>query len=230
MLKQIAADLWTVEGPNITFAGAEMNTRMTVAKLSNGELWVHSPISYTADTAAALDAIGGSVCALVAPNKFHHLYIAQWLTKHPDARVFAERSLQAKVPSLGQADTLTNSTPELYAQEIDQVVFSGNRFFEEVVFFHKASRTLVFTDLMVNLRTDDMKLLPKLFLRLEGVVYPNGGVPNLFRWFTGEKYKAQAALAVIRRWAPQQIILCHGEMFTEPAETIIDQQFGWLDS
>ena len=103
---------------------------------------------------------------------------------------FAEQDLTRKIPSLANDEVLTNSTPETYAADIDQVIFAGNRMFQEAVFFHKSSSTAIFTDLMANLKTDGLKLLPRLFLEFEGVTYPNGGVPRLYRWFSNDKDKS----------------------------------------
>ena len=82
---------------------------MTIVKLSEGGLWVHSPIAYTEDTKSALHEIGGDVTALIAPNKFHYLYLEQWRAAYPNAQVFAESSLRKKVPSLAKVEALTNT-------------------------------------------------------------------------------------------------------------------------
>ena len=227
-MQEIAQDIWSIDGPDVVFAGAPMNTRMTIVKLSDGGLWVHSPIAYTEDTKAALRKIGGEVTALVAPNKYHYLYLEPWRAEHPNAQVFAESSLRTKVPELVKVEVLTNTAPQLYSLDIDQVIFAGNRFFQEAVFFHKPSKTLVLTDLMINLRTDAIPWLPKLLLRFEGAVYPNGGVPRLFRLLTRDKRAAQTALAKIRGWSPERVLFCHGEPFTRSAQEILDEQFAWL--
>ena len=184
--------------------------------------------AYTEDTKAALHKIGGDVTALIAPNKFHYLYLEQWRAAYPNAQVFAESSLRKKVPSLAKVEALTNTAPELYSLDIDQVLFAGNRFFQEAVFFHMPSKTLVLTDLMVNLRIDTMPWLAKLLMRFEGAVYPDGGVPRLLRLFTRDKGAARASLAKIRSWSPERVLLCHGEQFSQPAAEILDKQFGWL--
>lgn len=198
MIKEIAANIWTVEGPELVFAGAPMLTRMTVVRLNNGSLWVHSPVR--------LDEHGA----------------------YPDARLFAEPELKRKIPSLMNADELSDSAPSLYSSDIDQVIFSGNRLFQEAVFFHKSSGTLILTDLMINLRTNGMKLLPRWFLKFEQVVFPNGGVPRLYRWLTSDKIKALSALNTVLGWEPQKIVFCHGEPFAEDASETLKREFGWL--
>lgn len=228
MLREIANDIWSVDGSDVVFAGAAMHTRMTVVRLDSGRLWVHSPIELTAAVRDVVNDLGGDVSALIAPNKFHHLFIGQWMEEFPHAHVYAESELKHKIPSLAIAEEITNASPELYGAEIDQVVFGGNRMFSEAVFFHKASRTLILTDLMINLRTENVKLLPRLFLKFEGVVFPNGGIPRLYRWFTRDKSQAREALAVITKWSPERLVFCHGEPFEDAAHDVIAREFSWL--
>ena len=76
MLNPIADNLWALERP-LRFLGLETGTRMTVARLESGGLFVHSPIPFDAALRAAIAEIG-PVEAVVAPCLFHHLSIAAW--------------------------------------------------------------------------------------------------------------------------------------------------------
>lgn len=225
----IGENIWTVDGPNVVFAGASMNTRMTVIRLADNRLWIHSPIALSPVVASFIDDLGGNVVALIAPNKFHYLFLNEWRERFPHAGVFVDSALAAKVPELAGMRILHDIADRLYAEEIDQLVLRGNRMFQEVVFFHRASRSLILTDLMINLKTDDMSLLPKLFLAFEGVTYPNGGVPRLYRWFTRDKDEARRGLAVIRSWDPIRILFCHGEPIPLAARELLDREFSYLN-
>lgn len=228
MINKIANDIWTVDGPEVVFAGAAMHTRMTVVRLESGQLWVHSPIEFSDDTKAFIKELGNEVCALVAPNKFHYMFMKPWRQSFPDASVFAEEHVKRKVSSLVDAEELSNVTPSLYSNDIDQVIFGGNRLFQEAVFFHKASATLILTDLMINLKTERIKFLPRLFLEFEGVTYPNGGIARLYRWFSNDKEKARAALKVINDWQPTRLVFCHGEPFQLTTQEVLDREFAYL--
>lgn len=228
MITNIDQDIWTFDGPEIVFVGAPMHTRMTVVRLGDGRLWVHSPIELSDSVRSFIDGLDGDIAALIAPNKFHYMFIEPWRKAFPDAKVFAEEDLVRKVPSLGNAEVLSNSSPEVYASDIDQVIFGGNHMFQEVVFFHKASKTVIFTDLMANLKTDGIPLLPRLFLKFEGVTYPNGGVPRMYRWFSKDKDMTRNALRVLLGWNPQRVIFCHGEAFDIAAEALIAKEFKYL--
>ena len=235
---QIAPNLWTVEGPALIFAGAPMNTRMTVVRLRDGSLWVHSPIAWSEGLEAQLLQWGGEVSVLVAPNKYHYLFVEPWLEHCPQARLYVEpelaKKLRKKRHGLMQetwserVEEMSNQAPPSYAQDVDQALFAGNPAFQEMVFFHRDSRTLILTDLMINLSLNNVPFLPGLFLRFEGVVAPRGGVPRLMRWFTFDKRTARSALEVIRSWQPERVLICHGEQFAEPGMTLVEREFSYL--
>ena len=56
MLTQIHTNLWTIHSISMSFVNAETNTSMTVAKLSNGSLWINSPIAWKTDVLRLLSA------------------------------------------------------------------------------------------------------------------------------------------------------------------------------
>ncbi len=228
MIRAIDNNIWTVDGPDVVFAGAAMHTRMTVVRLSTDQLWVHSPIVLDDSVKTLIEELGGEVVALIAPNKFHHLYIESWRSAYPSATVFAEEHVARKVPSLANDTILSNTTPDLYSDDIDQVVLSGNRLFQEVVFFHHESGALIFTDLMINLKTDNIKLLPRLFLEFEGVTYPDGGIPRLYKWLSN-KEQARAAYTKISSWQPRHVLFCHGETFALTADELLAREFSYLN-
>jgi hypothetical protein len=57
---------------------------MTVIRLANGSLFLHSPILLDPETRAALDEIG-AVREIVAPSKAHHLFVGEYLKAYPEA-------------------------------------------------------------------------------------------------------------------------------------------------
>lgn len=89
-LKQHGAELWTAEGQ--ADAGVpgflrkyDFSTRMTVIRLPDGGLFLHSPIRLDDGLRAELDALG-TVRAVVAPNKAHHLYVGDYRVPYTKAR------------------------------------------------------------------------------------------------------------------------------------------------
>ncbi|MGB7291541.1 MAG: DUF4336 domain-containing protein [Thermodesulfobacteriota bacterium] len=95
-LTSLAPNLWIFDQP-LKFLGIEIGTRMTIVRLETGDLFLHSPIQLTRETSKQLDALG-TVRYVVAPNRFHHLYIKDYFSAYPKAEIFAAPSLQKKRP------------------------------------------------------------------------------------------------------------------------------------
>src|SRR5678815_4409164 len=86
--KALAPNIGTVDGPfeYLTFAGIRLplpfTTRMTVVRLSNGDLFLHSPIKFDQTLAKELQRLG-RVRHLVSPNQFHYAHIGEWVRAFP---------------------------------------------------------------------------------------------------------------------------------------------------
>lgn len=72
-MKQLAENLWIFDGEAVPFFTLPYTTRMTVIRLNDGALWVHSPIKLTPELQALVEALG-EVRYLIAPNHLHHLF------------------------------------------------------------------------------------------------------------------------------------------------------------
>lgn len=93
----LANNLWVFDGEAVKFLGLPFTTRMTVIRLNNGDLWVHSPIKLTKQISSQLDEIG-VIQYLIAPNHLHHLFLAEWQEAYPDALCFGILAPNGKMP------------------------------------------------------------------------------------------------------------------------------------
>jgi len=71
LLKEIDKNIWIYNGSAVNFHGFPYSTRMTVIKLNNGSLWIHSPAKLNEELKEKIDALG-KVEHLISPNKLHH--------------------------------------------------------------------------------------------------------------------------------------------------------------
>ena len=66
-LREFGRSLWVADGPTVPFLGIPYPTRMAIARLANGGLWVWSPVALGFDLEAAVRALG-TVEHLVSPK------------------------------------------------------------------------------------------------------------------------------------------------------------------
>jgi len=223
---QIDENLWIFDGPEVRFMSLDLPTRMTIAHVDSG-LWVHSPIPITRDIKNFVST-HGSVSQVVAPNNLHHLYMDDWFAEYPDADFVAAPGLREKRADLAFTSDLKPGESYTWSDAIDHAHFVGNRFFEEAVFFHKVSKTLILTDLILNLKTEGFSAWQRAFARFDGVAYPDGMSPRFFRWSMRNRKAAQTCYEQMIAWAPEKIVISHGECMLENGTNEVRKRLGWV--
>jgi len=228
MLEPFADNIWCVDGePIVAIAGYHYPTRMVVIKLEHGDLFVWSPVSLTAELRAAVDVLG-PVKHLVAPNSLHHMYLTEWVEVYPDARVYAARGLREKRPDI-DFDTDLKDTPETeWRNDIDQVIVNGNLITQEVVFFHKPSGTVLFTDFLQQLPKDWFEGWRRTVARLDNMLGNEPAVPRKIRMTFTKRKIARAALRRILDWPIENVIMAHGTPVKGDGHAFLKRAFRWL--
>ena len=125
MLREFGPGIWTSEGPVVSFFGFPYPTRMAAIKLSDGSLFVWSPITLSPLLKREIDALGLVRC-LVSPNLLHHLFLGEWKAAYPDARLFAPPGLRKRRKALAFDADLGDTPDPLWAADIDQVLVRGS--------------------------------------------------------------------------------------------------------
>jgi uncharacterized protein DUF4336 len=171
-LQQFGPEIWIADGPVASFYGFPYSTRMAVIRLSDGSLFVWSPVELVGSLRASIDVIG-PVRYLVSPNALHHLFLAKWKSAYPEARLYASPRLRRKRRDLAFDATLEDDPDPEWAADIDQVVVHGSFYLTEVVFFHRHSHTVLFADLIQNFSRDWFKGWRGVLARFGGIVTPN---------------------------------------------------------
>jgi uncharacterized protein DUF4336 len=155
MPRNLAPNLWVADRPfRLPLALGDIGCRMTIIRLTDGSLFLHSPVPLDAALRAALDEIG-PVRAIVAPSKAHHLFVGDFVKAYPQAKLAGAPGLADKRKDV-RFDTLLGDEPHPEWQgQIEQHLFHGAPFVNEVVFFHPATRSVIFTDLVFNVAAQD---------------------------------------------------------------------------
>jgi len=227
MFEEFAPSLYVAEGPVVSFYGFPYPTRMAVVRLSDGSAWIWSPVSLTDDIVDFMSSFK-NVAHIVAPNKLHNLFLAEWQKQWPDSRVYAPPGLAKKKPEL-QIDAELGDEPEpAWSADIDQVIFRGSLAVEEVAFFHRQSRTAIFCDLIQRHPESAMTGWKGMVMRLDGLVGDHGSTPREWRASFLRRGKARAARDKVLGWKPERLLIAHGKCAQSGATEIIDDALGWI--
>jgi hypothetical protein len=204
-----------------------IGTRMTVIRLADGGLFLHSPVRLDAETRQALNDLG-PIRAVVAPSKVHHFFVGDYIAAYPAVRIFGAPGLAEKRRDLSFHSILSDDAPAEWCGEIEQHVFRGAALMNEVVFFHPATRTLLLTDLAFNVPAHP----------------PDGARARLFYWLVGaagrfgphrvvrlgirDRGAARASVDKILRWDFNRIIVTHGDVLETDGQARFAAAFAFL--
>lgn len=227
MLTPFGQDIFFADGPTVSFYGFPYPTRMVVVRLSTGKVWVWSPIALTEGLATAVESVG-PVCYIVSPNKLHHLALPVWRSRWPDARLYAPPGLALKNKDIHFDAELGDEPDPAWMSDIEQVVFRGSFAMEEVVFFHRASRTAIFGDLIQRFPEATTTGWKGMLMRLDGLVGQHGSAPREWRLSFLSRERARAARRKVLEWKPDRLLIAHGECVTSGATEIIATALKWI--
>ena len=227
MLHEFGASLFIAEGPTVSFYGFPYPTRMAVIRLSDGSAWVWSPVALNDELADAVESVG-PVRFIVSPNKIHHLFLAEWAGRWPDARLYAPPGLAKKKPELRFDDELGDEADPAWATDMDQVIFHGSVAMEEVVFFHRQSRCAIVCDLIQRHSEAEMTGWKGRLMRLDSLVGEHGSTPREWRASFLRRGPARAAREKVLSWNPERLLIAHGKCAQSGARETIARSLSWI--
>jgi hypothetical protein len=226
-LERVDGGIWIAEGPTVSFYGFPYPTRMTLVRLSGGDLWICSPIELDAGLEREVRGLG-PLRYVVSPNKIHHLFLGRWAKAWPQAKLYASPGLARRRRDLPFAAELGDDPDPAWAGDIDQVIFHGSFAMEEVAFFHRTSRTAIFTDLIQKFDAARLGGWRGLVMKLDGLVGPNGSTPREWRLSFLNRRAARRALHEAVAWNPERLIIAHGEWVRRDGRRALERSLSWM--
>jgi Domain of unknown function (DUF4336) len=233
VLKPVAENVWIVDSGPLKAAGlVPLPVRMTVIRLADNGLLLHSPTRFDVDLRGQMEGMG-PVRHLVAPNSAHWTFVKAWQERIPEATTWAapglrERS-QVQKSGVRLDHDLGPAMVDRWPAELEQIRMPGIGGFCEVCLFHAGSRTLILTDLVQNLESRKLPLLFRPFAALAGVTAPDGKAPVYLRAIVranGDVAKAAARRLVALK--PDRVIFTHGRWFETDAAARLESSLHWL--
>jgi hypothetical protein len=227
-LALFADSVWIASTP-VRFAGTWFPHVMAVVRLRDGSLLLHSPCRPSDDLLQDIASLG-NVAHVVAPNWFHDLYLAEYRAIYRDATFWAPRFLQRQRKRIIDC-ALNEGVGAPWCGELPYVALRGLWSFDECVFFHVASRTLIVADLLMNVfATKESPYISRFAARLfhlDGTlrVFP------LIRWLRDRNRGAlRAVMHQIMEWNPERLIVGHGHGVSDNVAPQLRVAFNWLQA
>lgn len=226
MLQQLGESIWAHE-QRIRFGGLPLWHRMSVIKLANGGLALHSPTRLDPELKQELGNLG-PVVAIIAPSWWHDLYLRETVCAFPAAIIYPAPTLAKWSRSLSSTNALSNSPPALWECDMDQHRVGGiGLFLDEVVFYHWSSKSIIVADLLFNISHADANITRAL----AGVVigpYPGCRFARLYQPFVFDRRRFRDSVERILEWDFNQIIVGHGAVIQNSGKDVFREAFQWL--
>lgn len=219
-MRQLQDSLWVHED-SMKLGPIPLALRMTVVRLATGGLWVHSPTALSAELKRQVDDLG-AVSAVLGPSNGHNLWLQEWADAYPDATLFVTPGIPKKRPKLSGFQVLDEQTAATWSDDFEASVMGGVPFFAECVFLHRASQSLIVTDVVQNLRGQEYTGFAKVMAKL--VMEPIGfkdiciAPPLRFKFMIKDRPAFMAFIDTVQRWDFDRIIVAHGEIIEDEAK------------
>ena len=223
-LRQLAEGVWLDTAP-VRILGMHLTANMTVLRLGDRSLLLHSPIPLTPERRAEVAALG-SVTHLYSPNTFHHLRIGDWAAAYPGARVHAPAGLVKKRKDL-RIDRIIGSAPEpAFAGVIDELPIAGF-YLEESVLFYRPARTLIVADLVHNVGKPE-HAWTKFYTQMMGF-YDRVALSRVIRRTAFTRLATtRRSLDAVLACPFERVVVGHGEPLLEEGRAGIIKAYEWL--
>lgn len=210
-LRVFAPDIWVVDGPRVNSIGPwKHSTRMIVVRLTDGSLWINSPITASEDEMRSLEHLG-PVRYLVAPVRFHVWRLSKWRDAFPDAETWGPSAVGSSLEGIAFDEILGSEPPIAWRRDLDQKIFRGIPYVDEAEFLHRASRTLIVGDYIQEPRSP-----------VSYVTRP------LVKFSSARRSEYRGSREHLLAWDFDKVILAHGPCVETSAKTYVEKALNWL--
>jgi hypothetical protein len=223
MLERLEEGLWVAPAP-LKFMGLHLGTRMTVARLASGDLWIHSPIALTPELRAEVDA-HGPVRHIVAPSLYHHMFAGHWHAAHPSASLWGPTKLARKRKDLKLTTTLDLASAAPWASELAPLHIDGCAL-DETVFVHRPTRTLIASDITENFTTSP-HWPTRTYLKMAGI-HGRIGFSRLLRFVYRDRPAARRSIEALLAQDFDRIVLAHGDVIPGGGKQALQSTYAFL--
>jgi hypothetical protein len=222
MQEYVPGTIWLMPYP-VSLAGARFEARMTLVRLGDGSLMVHSPGPMDAGVRERILALG-DVALILAPGNFHHLHVAACQRAFPDAATWICPGVERRDPALRFDGVLGQALPAAMQPGFEQVFVRG-RLMAEVALLHRRTRTLLLVDLLERFgdATPNVNGVLRACSKLMGMWNRPALGPEyrLFGWT--DRATARAALERILAWNARRVVIAHGDLVDNDPAAVLRQ-------
>ncbi len=219
-MRKLDKNLWVNEA-ELTLFGANFGNRMTVIRLNDGTLLIHSPTRINDLIVNKVKKLG-EVRYIVTPNNFHGLYAEEWCNDFPEAKYYSAKE------DHHEGHKLEILMGEIGDDEIEIVKMEGAPKVNEYALIHKETNTLILTDMAFNIQSN-VSMWSKVFFKLNGAL-GKFGPSKLIKTMVSDPAALKVSIDRLLASDIKRIIVSHGDVVECEAMAILEEAYFWLSS
>ncbi len=214
--RQIADDVVVMSFPLRAF-GIDFRRNVTLLRLADGRVVVHSTAPFTQKDVAAIRRFGEPAWLLDA-TLLHDTFVKDGRAALPALPYLAPNGFEK---ASGVAAQPLDPPPSAWSGEIDAVKIEGTKKNEHAL-FHRRSRTLVVADLFFSFPAQTRgwaRFFARHIMRLPAQLF---GVSVFFRLMISEKQVFTRSVRTLLDWDFERIVLAHFEPLETAAKPAVE--------
>ena len=223
-LHTLVDGVWIDSDP-VSIVGMPLTATMTILRLPDGAVALHSPVSMTDERRAEVDRLG-PVTHLIAPSLFHHRWIGEWAGAYPSATLHVPPGLPKKRPDLRAARVIGEDTDPSLAGTIDFERIDGFRL-NEIAVHYRPARLLIVADLVHNVGRPE-GAWARFYTKTMGF-YDRVALSKMIRSTAfSDRAAARKSIDRILAWQPERLVVGHGTPVMENVTQTLTAALDWL--
>src|SRR5262245_38560661 len=212
---QLSEDVAVMQFPLPAF-GVDFLRNVTLLRLRNGRLIIHSSAAFDPEDENAIGRFGEPGW-LVEATVMHDTFAKKAQATFPTLPYLAPLGL-------GRSGRLAvqplHPAPEGWSDEVEVLEIEGLRWPNEHVFYHRAARILVVADLLFRFPPDTHgwpRFFVRHIMRLPRLV----GISSFFGMMIRDKEAFSRSIRKLLEWDLQQIVVAHSEPLRYDAKGVL---------
>ena len=199
--------------------GAKTNAFAT--RIAGGKMMVVSPPTHASDAIYDELAALGEVGAIVSNNGFHHLGLAAWKKRFPEARVFADPLAAKRIAKKNRNAPSLEPIAELSGLLGDDVVFTAapaTKCGESWISVKTANGHVWYvSDLLSNMEQLPPNFVVRLLFKMTGTKTGYGVFHTAMKFIVADRKRVlRQMLDEVSERAPSTVVPAHGPILDTP--------------
>ena len=216
-IEELAENVWLVSFP-LTRLGVDIRRNVTILRLANNQLVIHSTGPFSAADVAGIRERGRPAWLVDAMLR-HDTFSRDALTAFPGVPYLAPE---------GFADVISYPTqrllppPSEWAGQLEMLELRGVPSMRETVAFHVPSRTLIVADLAMNI-PGDHPAWQEFLIKIAVGRHHAPGISRAFKIMVKDESALKDSLAQMMKWDFDRLIVGHGSPILANAKRQLSQ-------